>query len=130
MKKIILFLMLFIYSFSLEIGNKVLEPEEAFKVDFIKNENSLNIKIELGEGIYLYDDKLQVNITKPNKIELLKDLKLPKPVPYDGFIVHFDDLNIEIPYSLLKLKLDSNKYEIEFKFQVFSKEVLCYSPMS
>ena len=130
MKKIILFLMLFVYSFSLEIGNKVLEPEEAFKVSFTKNENSLNIKIELGEGIYLYDDKLQVNITKPNKIELLKDLKLPKPVPYDGFIVHFDDLNIEIPYSLLKLKLDSNKYEIEFKFQGCSKAGLCYAPMS
>ena len=130
MKKIILFLMLFIYSFSLEIGNKVLEPEEAFKVDFIKNENSLNIKIELGKDIYLYDDKLQVNITKPNKIELLKDLKLPKPVPYDGFIVHFDDLNIEIPYSLLKLKLDSNKYEIEFKFQGCSKAGLCYAHMS
>ena len=130
MKKIILFLMLFIYSFSLEIGNKVLEPEEAFKVDFIKNENSLNIKIELGKDIYLYDDKLQVNITKPKKVELLKDLKLPKPVPYDGFIVHFDDLNIEIPYSLLKLKLDSNKYEIEFKFQGCSKAGLCYAPMS
>ena len=130
MKKIVIFLMLFIYSFSLEIGNKVLEPEEAFKVDFIKNENSLNIKIELGKDIYLYDDKLQVNITKPNKIELLKDLKLPKPVPYDGFIVHFDDLNIEIPYSLLKLKLDSNKYEIEFKFQGCSKAGLCYAPMS
>src|SRR5574344_2050247 len=129
MKKIVIFLMLFIYSFSLEIGNKVLEPEEAFKVDFIKNENSLNIKIELGKDIYLYDDKLQVNITKPKKVELLKDLKLPKPVPYDGFIVHFDDLNIEIPYSLLKSKLDSNKYEIEFKFQGCSKAGLCYAPM-
>ncbi len=75
MKKIVIFLMLFIYSFSLEIGNKVLEPEEAFKVDFIKNENSLNIKIELGKDIYLYDDKLQVNITKPKKVELLKYLK-------------------------------------------------------
>ena len=37
MKKIIfLFLMLFIYSFSLELGNKVLEPEEAFKSCFYK----------------------------------------------------------------------------------------------
>ena len=42
MKKIVIFLMLFIYSFSLEIGNKVLEPEEAFKVDFIKNEKNPN----------------------------------------------------------------------------------------
>ena len=130
MKKIVIFLILFIYSFSLEIGNKVLEPEEAFKVDFIKKENSLNIKIELGKDIYLYDDKLQVNITKPKKVELLKDLKLPEPVPYDGFIVHLDNLNIEIPYSLLKSKLDSNKYEIEFKFQGCSKAGLCYAPMS
>ena len=130
MKKILLLLILFIYSFSLELGNKVLEPEEAFKVKFIKNEDSLNIKLELGKDIYLYDDKLQVNITKPKKVELLKDLKLPEPVPYDGFIVHFDDLNIEIPYSLLKSKIDSNKYEIEFKFQGCSKAGLCYAPMS
>src|SRR5574344_1990001 len=130
MKKIVIFLMLFIYSFSLEIGNKVLEPEEAFKVDFIKNENSLNIKIELGKDIYLYDDKLQINITKPKKVELLKELELPKPVIYDDFIVHFDDLNINISYSLLKSKLDSNKYEIEFKFQGCSKAGLCYAPMN
>ncbi|WP_198304878.1 protein-disulfide reductase DsbD [Arcobacter vandammei] len=130
MKKIILFLSLFIYSFSLELGNKVLEPEEAFKVNFEKQENSLNIKLELGKDIYLYDDKLQVNITKPKKVELIKDLKLPKPVEYDGFIVHLEDLNIDIPYSLLKEKISSNKFEIEFKFQGCSKAGLCYAPMS
>ena len=83
MKKIILFLMLFIYSFSLELNNKVLEPEEAFKVNFTKEEDRLNIKINLGKDIYLYDDKIQINITKPKKVELVKELTLPKPVPYD-----------------------------------------------
>src|SRR5574344_2298263 len=99
MKKLLLFLLLFVYSFSIELGNKVLEPEEAFKTTFIQNENELNIKLELGKDIYLYDDKIQINITKPKKVELIKDLKLPKPVEYDGFIVHLEDLNIEIPYS-------------------------------
>lgn len=122
--------MLFVYSFSLELGNKVLEPEEAFKVNFEKQEDRLNIKLELGKDIYLYDDKLQVNITKPKKIELIKELNLPKPVEYDEFIVHFDGLNIEIPYTLLKSKIDSKKYEIEFKFQGCSKAGLCYAPMS
>ena len=130
MKKIILFLMLFIYSFSLELNNKVLEPEEAFKVNFTKEEDRLNIKINLGKDIYLYDDKIQINITKPKKVELVKELTLAKPVPYDGFIVHFDDLNVDVPYSLLKSKLDSNKYEIEIKFQGCSKAGLCYAPMS
>ncbi len=122
--------MLFVYSFSLELGNKVLEPEEAFKVNFEKQEDRLNIKLELGKDIYLYDDKLQVNITKPKKIELIKELNLPKPVEYDEFIVHFDGLNIEIPYTLLESKIDSKKYEIEFKFQGCSKAGLCYAPMS
>ncbi|MFV7790757.1 protein-disulfide reductase DsbD [Aliarcobacter lanthieri] len=130
MKKLLLLLTLFIYSFSIELGNKVLEPEEAFQVKFIQNEDSLNIKLELGKDIYLYDDKLQINITKPKKIELLSNINLPKPVEYDGFIVHFDNLDLNIPYKLLKEKIDSNKFEIEFKFQGCSKAGLCYAPMS
>lgn len=130
MKKILLLLILFIYSFSLELGNKVLEPEEAFKVKFIKNEDSLNIKFELGKDIYLYHDKLQINILKPEKIEITKELNIPKPVNYEEFIVHFDDLNLTIPYNLLKSKVDSKEFEIELKFQGCSKAGLCYAPMS
>ncbi|MCR8710873.1 protein-disulfide reductase DsbD [Aliarcobacter butzleri] len=130
MKKILLLLTLFIYSFSLELGNKVLEPEEAFKVKFIKNEDSLNIKFELGKDIYLYHDKLQINILKPQKIEITKELNIPKPVNYEEFIVHFDDLNLTIPYNFLKSKVDSKEFEIELKFQGCSKAGLCYAPMS
>ena len=130
MKKILLLLILFIYSFSLELGNKVLEPEEAFKVKFIKNEDSLNIKFELGKDIYLYHDKLQINILKPQKIEITKELNIPKPVNYQEFIVQFDNLNLTIPYDFLKSKVDSKEFEIELKFQGCSKAGLCYAPMS
>ncbi|MCG3681515.1 protein-disulfide reductase DsbD [Aliarcobacter butzleri] len=130
MKKILLLLILFIYSFSLELGNKVLEPEEAFKVKFIKNEDSLNIKLKLGKDIYLYHDKLQINILKPQKIEITKELNIPKPVNYQEFIVQFDDLNLTIPYDFLKSKVDSKEFEIELKFQGCSKAGLCYAPMS
>lgn len=130
MKKILLLLILFIYSFSLELGNKVLEPEEAFKVKFIKNEDSLNIKLELGKDIYLYHDKLQINILKPEKIEITKELNIPKPVNYQEFIVQFDNLNLTIPYDFLKSKVDSKEFEIELKFQGCSKAGLCYAPMS
>lgn len=67
MKKIFLFLALFVYSFSLDFENRVLEPEEAFKVNFVQNEDNLVIKLELGKDIYLYDDKLQININKTKK---------------------------------------------------------------
>ncbi|MCT7912125.1 protein-disulfide reductase DsbD [Arcobacter lacus] len=130
MKKILLLLILFMYSFSLELGNKVLEPEEAFQVKFIENKDSLNIKFELGKDIYLYHDKLQINIIKPEKINITEELNIPKPVNYEEFVVHFDDLNLTISYNFLKSKVESQEFEIELKFQGCSKAGLCYAPMS
>ncbi len=130
MKKILLFLTLFIYSFSLELDQGFLEPEDAFKTSFTKNEDSLNFKIDLGKDIYLYDDKLKVFISKPQKIEITEEVNIPEPVTYDGFIVHLDNQNITIPFNVLKSKIESSKYEVIVQFQGCSKAGLCYAPMS
>lgn len=130
MKKILLFLLTFVYSFSLELNPKVLEPEEAFKTTFTKNQDDLNIKLELGKDIYLYDDKIKIIVSKPQKIDITEELNVPEPVTYDEFIVHFNNLDLTIPFSLLKSKIDSNEYEIEFHFQGCSKLGLCYAPIN
>ena len=130
MKKVLLFLLVFVYSFSLELAPKILEPEEAFKPSFIKKENSLNFKLILGDSIYLYDNQLKVFISKPEKIEITKELNIPKPVNYEEFVVHFTNMDIEIPFNLLKSKIDTTKYEIDVRFQGCSKAGLCYAPMS
>ena len=130
MKKILLILSLFIYSFSLEINQDFLEPKDAFKTSFTQNEDSLNFKLALGKDIYLYDDKLTVFITKPEKIDIKNEINIPEPVPYDEFIVHLNDLDLIIPFSVLKAKLESSKYEVTVSFQGCSKAGLCYAPMS
>ena len=130
MKKILLLIFTFIYSFSAGLSQDFLEPTEAFKPAFIKNKDSLSFKLELGKDIYLYDDKLKVFITKPQKIEITEEINIPNPVNYDEFIVQFNNLDLTIPFSLLKSKVDSSEYEIEVKFQGCSKAGLCYAPMS
>ncbi len=130
MKKILLFLLVFVYSFSLDLNPKVLEPEEAFKTTFTKNQDNLNIKLELGKDIYLYDEKIKVFISKPQKIDITEEANIPEPVSYDEFIVHFNHLDLTIPFTLLKSKIDSNEYEIELQFQGCSKLGLCYAPIS
>ena len=130
MKKILLILSLFIYSFSLEINQDFLEPKDAFKTSFTQNEDSLNFKLALGKDIYLYDDKLTVFITKPEKIDIKNEITVPEPVPYDEFIVHLNDLDLTIPFSVLKAKVESSKYEVTVSFQGCSKAGLCYAPMS
>lgn len=130
MKKILLLLAIFIYSFSAGLNQAYLEPNEAFIPTFTKNQDSLDFKLKLGKDIYLYDDKLKVFISKPEKIEITKELNIPKAIAYEEFIVHFDDLNLTIPYNLLKSKVESNDYEIEVKYQGCSKLGLCYAPIS
>ncbi|CAM3554221.1 protein-disulfide reductase DsbD [Arcobacter aquimarinus] len=130
MKKILLFLLVFVYSFSLELNPTVLEPDEAFKTTFTQNEKDLNIKLELGKDIYLYDDKIKIFILKPQKIEITEEINIPAPVDYDGFIVQLNNLDLTIPFELLKSKVESNSYEISIDFQGCSKAGLCYAPMS
>jgi len=128
MKKLLLFLFCSIFAFAVE--QSFLEPEEAFKPKFEKQADKLVFNLEVGKDIYLYDEKLKVFISKPEKIELTKEVNLPSPVKYEEFIVHFNNQNIEIPFTLIKSKTDANSVEIEVQFQGCSKAGLCYAPMS
>jgi len=130
MRKILLLLFISLYAFSLEFEQEFLNPEDAFKTEIIKENEKIVFKLNLGKDIYLYDDKLQVLISKPSKIDITKELDIPKPVEYDGFIVHFTNQNIEVPYSLIKSKVKDSAVELTFKFQGCSKAGLCYAPMS
>ena len=130
MKKILLLLCIYVYSFSLGVNQGFLEPNEAFKTSFTKKEDSLNFKLDLGKDIYLYNDKLKILIKKPQEIEITKDINIPKAIAYEEYSVHFDNLNLIIPFDLLKSKIDAKDFEIEVKFQGCSKQGLCYAPMS
>ena len=127
-KKLILLLCISLYAFGIQ--QNFLEPEEAFKTSFEKKEDGVVFKLALGKDIYLYDDKLKFFITKPEKIDIRANLDVPKAHPYEIWQIHTEDLNIKIPYSLLKSKVDASTIEIQVDFQGCSKQGLCYAPMS
>ena len=129
LRSIVLIALLFQSVFAIE-KRVILEPNEAFKPSFTKSQDAVNFKLELGQDIYLYDDKLKFFIIKPSKVEITKELNLPKAVTYEEWIVQFNNLNVNIPISLLKSKVDSQLYELEVQFQGCSKAGLCYAPMS
>ncbi|RXJ82240.1 protein-disulfide reductase DsbD [Arcobacter sp. F2176] len=128
MKKLVLLFLSFIFLFGLE--QDFLSPKEAFKESFETKNSSLIINLDLGKDIYLYADKVSVKIKKPQEIDITKELVLPKSMPYEEYIIYLYNLNIEVPFSLLKSKVDAKEYEIELNFQGCSKAGLCYAPMS
>ena len=110
-------------------NNDFLEPSEAFKVSIDKKETGFQINVKLDKTIYLYDEFLSVVIL-PQKIDITKELKFPKPINYDDFIVHFNGMSVDVPYSLIEEKIGNEAYELQFNYQGCSKAGLCYSPMS
>jgi thiol:disulfide interchange protein DsbD len=130
MKKLLLLIFISFYSFALGMEQDFLEPEDAFKTNIVKENEKIIFNLKLGKDIYLYDEKLQVFITKPSKVNLTEEVDIPEPVKYEEFIVHFKDQSIEVPLSLIKSKINGTATELSFKFQGCSKKGLCYAPMS
>ncbi len=128
MRNLLMILLLSVFSFAIE--QKFLDPQDAFKQSFTQEKDKTIINLELGKNIYLYDEKVKVFITKPFKKELTKHINIPAPVVYKEFIVHFDDLKLEIPNELLQKAGKASSYELEFQFQGCSTAGLCYAPMS
>lgn len=128
MKNILLVL---VFIASLFAGDGFLEPDKAFQTTITKNDNGVEFKIVLDKTIYLYDEFLKVSIKEPKQIDITKELNIAKPVEYDGFQVHFHEVVINVPQSLIDEKIGAgNNYTLELGYQGCSKEGLCYSPMS
>ncbi len=126
---IFIFLLFVSYVFAFE-NPKVLEPNEAFRVEAKLQNDVIKTKIELGDKIYLYDKDLHYKIISPKKIDITKDLKLPKPVQFHGFLVHRSAILVDIPLSLIKEKVkNAKKITLLIEYQGCSENGLCYAPL-
>ncbi|MFA7084818.1 MAG: protein-disulfide reductase DsbD [Arcobacteraceae bacterium] len=130
MKKILLLCVSFLCAFA--FTNDFLEPHEAFKPTVTQTNDKIIFEVELGKDIYLYNDKLKVFLTQPQKIELTSKATIPTAEFYDDFMVNFGDptVKVEIALSEIKAVANAQDFEIEFLFQGCSKAGLCYAPMS
>jgi thiol:disulfide interchange protein DsbD len=127
--KNILLILLFVTSLFSEDG--FLEPDQAFITTVTQNDSGVEFKIVLDKTIYLYDEFIKVSIKEPKLVDITKELAIVEPVEYDGFQVHFKELVISVPQSLIDDKIGAgNNYTLEFAYQGCSKAGLCYSPMS
>lgn len=108
---------------------KVLSPEEAFKITAIKSGDVISIDVSLGENIYLYDDKLQLSITKPKEISIDADVKRPEAIDYEDFMIQKSSFKLLVPISVIKKYVNTNEFTLQLAFQGCSKNGICYQPM-
>ncbi len=109
---------------------KVLSPEEAFQVSAKRTGDVIVISLGLGKNIYVYDDKLKINILEPLKVSIDEDIKKPTPIDYDDSLVHKKPLTFMIPISVIKKHVSSGKFKLQLEYQGCATSGICYQPMT
>ena len=89
-------------------GKKYGDPKVIMvrEVALAVHEDSLNFKLALGKDIYLYDDKLTVFITKPEKIDIKNEIKRL-------FHIEKVEQSLYITINNQKLNMESKEINLE-----------------
>ncbi len=103
-----------------------LKPEEAFKVSSVKKDKMIETTITLGEKIHIYDDSLQVKVTRPKSFEI-KTFEKPAPHEVDGEQVYEGKVIIKIPVDAIESKV-KGAYSLSVEFEGCSDSGICYQP--
>ncbi len=129
MKKALLLLMLLIADALYAFEQDILPVEKAFVPTVTSDGKTIQTKISLADLIYAYDEQLHYKIIAPKKIELNPLLKIPKPVSFHDFIVHRDDIVVDIPLALIQKEIGKVPFQLQLFYQGCSEAGLCYQPM-
>lgn len=108
--------------------NKVLTPEEAFQISSNKTGDAISLSIKLGKDIYIYDDQFKISIIEPKVVSLDNDIKRPKAIEYEEFLVHKKSVDILIPLSIIKNYVSSGEFKLNIAYQGCSSTGICYQP--
>ena len=119
MKKL-LYISIFIVSLCLA---SVLEPKDAFKITINgDNQSGVIAKFDIANGVYLYQDKIKIEL---NNKDITNFLNLPKAIEYDNYQI-YRDLELFIPAGLV---IDKRDFNLDIYYQGCSDDGFCYQPL-
>ena len=130
MKKIAILVVMGLMSILFAGSDDFLEPDEAFKPSMTVEGNRIQVRIDLGNEIYLYKNKIKLELTAPNGVRL--QYALPKGEMHEGFegpeeiykkVLAFD-ATLSVTKDMLKTPI-----KLKLSFQGCSEQGLCYQPM-
>jgi len=107
-----------------------LMPDEAFiPKASINDKMQIDAEIEIAKGIYLYDEKLRVELIN-NTLVRAKSIQKPDPIEYDGEKVHKKTPKFFIELEASSEAKKTEKVTLKLSYQGCSEQGLCYEPLS
>lgn len=125
MKKSLLILFLMLFSF-LEARIDFLPAEKVLNIKTSVIEDNIKITFLLAKDIYLYKDKVALDIE--NTDVKIVELKIPKGKYYEGKEVYYNNQSISATLKKLSNKNNIRNIKFTLKYQGCSKAGICYKP--
>ncbi|KFL33654.1 thiol:disulfide interchange protein [Sulfurospirillum sp. SCADC] len=129
MRFLSLFFLLMVTLFGVE-KPKLLTPEEAFNVTATHSSQGVMINVMLGEKIYLYDDKISLELTKPKTLDLTQWIERPKAEYFHDAMTQRQSFELFVPQSLLENEVKKGSFTLSFSYQGCSEMGICYQPIT
>ncbi len=112
------------------LGVSFLQPDEAFKPKIASiDDNTISVEIKLGDKIYLYKDKLNIEDADPQDgIDFNLIDTLTKTVKHEADVVYESSPMTHIGLTLSKELHGKQKVRVKLSYQGCSLAGLCYEP--
>lgn len=133
MKQLLRGFLLFCLLVSALVGatkTKVLTQEEAFKISAVHTKEGVALSIHLGEGIYLYDDKITLSLVKPKELSLDTLVSRPAPEMFHEYATQRKDFDLFVPQAWLEKEVQKGSFTLRLSYQGCSEVGICYQPLS
>lgn len=105
-------------------------PEEAFKVSAIQDAESIKIQFDIHQGVYLYDDKIKIELVEPKKIDLTPSIKRPPAENFHDYMTQRKSFELIVPQALLHQYSPKGSFTLKVSYQGCAEAGICYQPLS
>ncbi|MFA6190950.1 MAG: protein-disulfide reductase DsbD [Sulfurimonas sp.] len=127
--KSILFLFLSVFLFG--ATPKFLMPNEAFIPHAKLNEQmQIEAGVEIAKDIYLYEDKVKLELIDATNSITIKEIISPKSVKHDDTMVYLSSPSFVVTLENKNDAKEIKKIEFKLSYQGCSTQGLCYEPLS
>ena len=105
---------------------KILTPEEAFNVTTSRDAQGIHIAFTIAQGVYLYDDKIKIELLTPQSSDITSSLTRPPAESFHEYQTQRHSFKMLIPESLLASH--PSALEVKVSYQGCAEMGICYQP--
>lgn len=106
-----------------------LTPEDAFNVSAIQDPQKITIQFNIHSGVYLYDDKIKIELLEPTKVDLTTAIQRPSAEAFHDYLTQRKSFELIIPQTLLNQYDVKGPFVLKISYQGCAEAGICYQPL-